>query len=63
MLDGYRSFGNIWSLLDNGEKRIFLSRIFDSLFFDREGRLVRVVAFEPFRRLLNLPEDGMIVAL
>ncbi len=63
VLDGYRSFGNVWTQLDNGEKRNILGVMFDSLFFDREGRLVRAVAYEPFRELLGLPEDGMITEL
>jgi len=63
ILDGYRLFGNVWSRLDNGEKRNILGTMFDSLFFDREGRLVRAVAYEPFRELLGLPEDRMIAEL
>jgi len=63
VLGGYRLFGNVWSQLNNGEKSNILATIFDSLFFDREGRLVRAVAYEPFRELLGLPEDGMIAEL
>jgi hypothetical protein len=35
--------------------------IFAGLYFDREGRLIRADAYEPFRQLLNLPDDGMLV--
>lgn len=61
VLDGYRLFRNVWPQPNNGEKRNFPCTMFDSLFFDREGRLVRAVAYEPFRELLGLPEDGMLV--
>ncbi len=63
VLDGYRVFGNVWSQLNDGEKRNMLATMFDSLFFDHDGRLVRAVAYEPFRNLLGLPEDGMIAGV
>jgi hypothetical protein len=50
----------IWRNMTDPEKREVLGAIFDALYFDREGRLVRAVAYAPFDRLLGLPEDGMI---
>ena len=59
VLDGYRLLGNLWSQLDNGEKHNVLRTMFDSLFFDCRGRLVRA----PFRELLGLPEGGCSLAI
>ncbi len=54
-------FGNIWRTLKPFEKRKLLNTIFASLYFDRDGKLVRAVAHEPFGELLGLPENGMMV--
>ena len=51
----------IWRKLTNIEKRQLLDMIFAGLYFDREGRLIRADAYEPFRQLLNLPDDGLLV--
>ena len=56
-----RPFAEVWRKLTNIEKRQLLDMIFAGLYFDREGRLIRADAYEPFRQLLNLPDDGMLV--
>jgi hypothetical protein len=63
ILDEYRAFADVWAQLNDREKRSMLATMFDSLFFDRNGRLVRAVAYEPFGELMGLPEDGMISEL
>ena len=62
-LDNLRPFSGIWQKLLNTEKRLVLASIFAGLFFNREGRLIRVLAYEPFDALLDLPEDGLIANL
>jgi hypothetical protein len=62
-LDGLRPFAGVWQKLLNLEKRLLLDAIFAGLFFDREGRLRRALAYEPFDALLGLPEDGLIADL
>lgn len=63
ILGDYRPLSSIWTNLQDGEKRVVLGIIFDGLFFDRGGRLVRARAHPPFQELLDLPEDGMIKEL
>jgi len=59
----YRPFANVWCQLDNGQKRNILNIMFAALYFDRNGRLIRAVAYEPFREAMRLPQDGMIEQL
>lgn len=59
-IDGLRPFSDIWQKLLNAEKRLVLASIFAGLFFDREGRLIRALAYEPFDSLLGLPADGLV---
>lgn len=61
VVNEYRHFPNLWRQLGNSEKRMILDTIFAGLYFDRDRRLVRAVAYEPFKELLGLPENGMIV--
>ena len=49
-----RPFSEVWRKLTNIEKRQLLDMIFAGLYFDREGRLIRADAYEPFRQLLNV---------
>ena len=30
------------------------------LYFDHNGKLIRAVAYEPFREAMGLPQDGVI---
>jgi DNA invertase Pin-like site-specific DNA recombinase len=55
-----RPFIDLWSRLDNQEKRTLLDIIFAGLYFDRDGRLIRALAYEPFAKILDLPEDGIL---
>jgi DNA invertase Pin-like site-specific DNA recombinase len=61
VLDEIRPFGNFWRKLQDGDKHVLLGIIFDSLYFDREGKLIRALANEPFDQLLDLPSDGLIL--
>jgi hypothetical protein len=63
VIDGLRPFSDIWQKLLNTEKRLVLTSIFAGLFFNREGRLIRALAYEPFDALLGLSEDGLIADL
>lgn len=56
----YRSFANVWRQLDDGQKRTLLDIMFAGLYFDRDGKLIRAVAYEPFREVMGLPQDGVI---
>jgi hypothetical protein len=60
---GLRPSFDIWQKLLNTEKRLVLSSIFAGLFFDREDRLIRALAYEPFDSLLGLPSDGLVADL
>ena len=59
----YRPFSNVWRQLDDGQKRTMLDIMFDALYFDSNGNLIRAVAYEPFRQAMGLPEDGIIEQL
>lgn len=60
ILDELRLFVNVWKVMSNTEKRVLLDTIFAGLYFDRNGDLIRAVAYEPFDKLLDLPQDGML---
>jgi DNA invertase Pin-like site-specific DNA recombinase len=60
ILKELRPFGGFWRKLQDGDKHILLSIIFDSLFFNSEGKLIRAVAHEPFDQMLDLPSDGLL---
>ena len=59
-LDDLRPFSGIWKKILNIEKRLLLDSIFAGLFFNREGCLIRALAYEPFDSLLGLPADGLV---
>ena len=60
MVEKVRPFSVFWHSLDPIEKRKILGTIFAGLYFDRNGRLIRALAYEPFNELLDLPEDGLL---
>jgi hypothetical protein len=60
LLAEYRPFAKVWRQLDDGQKRTMLDIMFAALYFDSSGKLIRVVAYEPFREAMGLPQDGMI---
>jgi len=60
ILTEYRPFANVWCQLDDSQKRSLLDIIFAGLYFDHDGRLIRAVAYEPFREAMGLPPDGVI---
>ncbi len=61
VLKELRPFGTFWQNLQNGDKHILLGIIFDSLYFNNEGKLICALPHEPFDRLLDIPSDGMFV--
>jgi hypothetical protein len=61
VLKELRPFGTFWQNLQNGDKHILLGIIFDSLYFNNEGKLICALPNEPFDRLLDIPSDGMFV--
>jgi hypothetical protein len=61
ILKELRPFGIFWQRLQDGDKHILLGIVFDSLYFNHEGKLIRALANEPFDRLLNLPSGGLMV--
>jgi len=63
LLAEYRPFAKVWRQLDNGQKRALLDIMFAGLYFDRSGKLIRAVAYEPFREAMGLPQGGMIEQL
>lgn len=60
MVEKIRPFSAFWHSLNPIEKRKVLGTIFAGLYFDREGRLIRALAYEPFNELLDIPEDGLL---
>ena len=60
VLGEYRSFAKVWRQLDDGQKRTILDIMFAALYFDHNGKLIRAVAYEPFREAMGLPQDGVI---
>jgi hypothetical protein len=60
MVEKIHPFNAFWHALKPIEKRRVLNTIFAGLYFNREGRLIRAVAYEPFNELLDLPEDGLL---
>lgn len=61
MVEKIHPFNAFWHALKPIEKRKVLNTIFAGLYFNREGRLIRAVAYEPFNELLDLPEDGLLI--
>ncbi|GAB1471759.1 hypothetical protein MASR2M66_26370 [Chloroflexota bacterium] len=61
ILKELRPFGIFWQQLQDGDKHILLGIVFDSLYFNHEGKLIRALANEPFDRLLNLPSGGLML--
>lgn len=46
-------FPSLWQKLTSGEKRSMLNIVFDGLFFDASGKLVKFFAHEPFNRMMT----------
>ncbi len=54
-------FGVFWKRLSGEDKRILLDVMFDSLYFDSQGRLAPALVNEPFEEALGLPPDGLLL--
>ena len=50
------NIGELWDLMDIYQRKRFLQILFHALYFDAEGRLVRVEINPPFDRWLRVPE-------